>query len=86
MEKPKRKRGRPPGIPRDGKYGRGVKTVKFRIPEGQQEYVEFCISDLPGIMKQIREESKQKTSPRYDKLNQFLAELETLCPELFKAE
>jgi hypothetical protein len=33
METQKRGKGRPPGIPREGRYGTGCKTRVVRVPE-----------------------------------------------------
>lgn len=41
-------RGRP------GKYPGSPKTVRVRVPEGTEDYVEWCITELPQILHDYR--------------------------------
>jgi hypothetical protein len=74
------RRGRPPGIPRDGVYGSGIKTVLKRIPVGSDDYVVWAINDLPELLRR-RSESLKDTRD-YVQLRRFLAELYESMPDL----
>lgn len=82
----KRGRGRPPGIPREGTYGAGVKTKVVRVPEQIADNIPEILAKFEQIKcfvdswdEQINmaaaNSTKGKASPRYDKAMVMLAEL-----------
>lgn len=81
-----KKRGRPAGIPREGKYGTGIKTKLVRVPEtiadniaeilGTFEQIKILIDDWDAKISEASEKSKTgKPSPRYERAQELLAEL-----------
>jgi hypothetical protein len=82
----KRERGRPLGIARDGRYGRGVKTKVVRVPLDvadniadileKFEQIKSFIDEWDRNIIEAGENSKSgKPSPRYDKAMVMLKEL-----------
>jgi hypothetical protein len=78
--------GRPTGIPRQGRYGKGVKTRVVRVPETvadniaeilvKFEQIKSFVDDWDKAITEASENSKNhKPSPRYDKAVIMLKEL-----------
>jgi len=77
------RRGRPAGIPRDGLYGRGVKTELLRVPVGKKDLTVALLNDLPDLVRLWKAESKQTRD--WTKFNQFIELIEDIYPELFES-
>ncbi len=86
METHQRGKGRPPGIPREGRYGTGCKTRVVRVPEKIADNIAEILANFEGIralvddwderVEQAGEKSTTgKPSPRYDRAIQMLKEL-----------
>jgi hypothetical protein len=84
----KKRRGRPPGIAREGTYGTGVKTKVVRVPEQIADNIPEILAKFEQIKcfvdswdEQVKaaaaSSSKGKASPRYDKAMVMLEELRT---------
>jgi hypothetical protein len=82
----KNRPGRPTGIPRNGRYGKGVKTRVVRVPEtvadniaeilAKFEQIKFFVDEWDKTIIEASENSKSgKPSPRYDKAMVMLKEL-----------
>jgi len=82
----KPRRGRPSGIPREGRYGKGIKTKVVRVPEtvadniaeilAKFEQIKTFVDEWDKTISQAAEHSKTgKPSPRYDKAVTMLKEL-----------
>lgn len=82
MQEQCKKRGRPPGIAREGTYGLGVKTKVVRLPIELANRAVEIIDTLDSIQSFIhaweQECEEHKTSPRYDKALAMLSELKDL--------
>jgi hypothetical protein len=85
-DSPKVRRGRPSGIPREGRYGKGIKTKVVRVPETVAdniveiletfERIKTFVDDWDKTIVEAAEHSKTgKPSPRYDKAVVMLKEL-----------
>jgi len=75
------RRGRPSGIPRDGVYGRGVKTEVMRVPVGTPALVVSLLNDLPLL---VSEWEKKTTHTRdWVQCGRFIQELRDQFPILF---
>ena len=83
--------GRPPGIPREGKYGLGVKTKLVRVPVelapkiplilSSHESIKMAIVDWELRIQESAKKSKHGIpSPRYEKAIELLQELRTYLP------
>ena len=70
------KRGRPQGIPRDGSYGRGVRTVVVRVPEQYKEVVKGLLLDLPEFLSGW--ESRAKDTRDWTQAKRLLSEMRAL--------
>lgn len=94
QKKTSSKKGRPSGIPREGKYGTGVKTVTVRVPVA----VADTIPDIINAMEQIkvlveiweddmeenaRLNNSRKLSPRYEKARILLDEFKEALTHVF---
>ena len=55
-----KKPGRPEGYKAAGKYGNGIKTKLFRIPEGKEDYVVAMINELPELLQEYEARMKDK--------------------------
>lgn len=73
--------GRPPGIPRDGLYGRGIKTEVCRVPAGSSDLAKRLLADLPELVQSW--ELAARDTRDWTKLNQLMGELKAQFPELF---
>jgi hypothetical protein len=82
----KRKRGRPAGIPREGRYGTGVKTRTVRVPETVADNIADILKSFDDIKSVVDSwdgevasaalrSAKGKPSPRYEKAMEILKEL-----------
>jgi len=69
-------RGRPKGIPRDGTYGRGIKTEVMRVPEGSRERVQTYLHDFDEFIREWK--SKSKDTRDWTQAKKLLDELESL--------
>lgn len=81
-----KRRGRPSGIPREGRYGTGVKTKVVRVPEPIADNIDEILAKFEQIKafvdawdKQIEDAANKSStgqpSPRYDKARVMLSEL-----------
>lgn len=84
--KPKSRRGRPTGIPREGKYGTGVPTKVVRVPSeiaaniadilATFEQIKLTVDAWEMKIEDVAAESKHhKPSPRYEQALKLLKEL-----------
>jgi hypothetical protein len=91
-DEPKKKRGRPSGIPREGTYGTGVKTKLVRVPIAIAPNIPEILAKFEQIKAFVDEWDKQigdsaskssvgKPSPRYDKAMVMLTELRSFLGE-----
>jgi hypothetical protein len=82
----KRGKGRPLGIPREGKYGMGCKTRVVRVPEAIADNIAEILASFDAIRVladdwddriEVSAENSitGKPSPRYDRAVQLLMEL-----------
>lgn len=89
----KKRRGRPSGIPREGKYGTGVKTKVVRVPEKIADNISQILLKFDQIRVVVdswedkvelaaQKSSTGKPSPRYEQAMQLLAELRTYLGEV----
>lgn len=92
MEAIAKKRGRPAGIPREGKYGTGVKTKTVRVPEYQADRIDAVFKNLEQVkvlieswelkISQAASESKTGSSPRtYEQAVRLIEELKHCLEE-----
>ncbi|NET03105.1 MAG: hypothetical protein F6K62_17855 [Sphaerospermopsis sp. SIO1G2] len=86
VQENKKGRGRPSGIPREGKYGTGKKTKVVRVPVEVADNIPEILDKFEQIKCFVdswdyqiemaaQSSSKGKPSPRYDKAMDMLSEL-----------
>jgi hypothetical protein len=91
MEHPegKKRRGRPPGIARVGKYGTGVKTKTVRVPVAIADNIQDILAKFEDIRALVDDweervetsgltSSVNRPSPRYERAAQLLEDLRGL--------
>lgn len=67
-DKPKREhRGRP------GKYPGSPKTVRMRVPEGTEAYVQWCLTELPRLHSTYM--GVRKETRNWNSFNSFVSSL-----------
>jgi hypothetical protein len=81
-----KRRGRPPGIPREGTYGTGVRTRVVRVPAAVADNIVEVLAAFEQIKVLVdawditiadatSKSTVGKPSPRYEKAIQLMAEL-----------
>jgi hypothetical protein len=74
--------GRPVGIPREGTYGKGVRTVLFRIPASYSDLDKDVLRRLIIDFKDFLDKRKSlsRNTPEWTHANDLISELEALFP------
>lgn len=84
--------GRPIGIPREGRYGTGVRTKVVRVPESVAENIKDILESFEKIKNLVDNWDEQinnaatkskygKPSPRYEKAVELMTELRNYLGE-----
>ncbi len=88
-----KRRGRPSGIPREGRYGTGIKTKVVRVPKTVADNIQDILQSFEAIKLMVdswdekvegaiaNSSRKNEIPPRYDQAVKLLGELRNYLGE-----
>lgn len=74
-----KKPGRPIGTPGAGKYGRGIKTERIRVPIGTGEMAARLVIEIPRLLEEF--ESRRKDTRDWTQANKILNRIKKLVED-----